>query len=94
MYSMVGLLVLVGYRLFATIIADFFFPCNTVDFPRDAADLVHKGFGGTLAGATQTKRHSFGIKLPNRIKGRQIQPLRIHTAPQCCHIQAALGDEL
>ncbi|MDY5202539.1 MAG: hypothetical protein SPH66_00990 [Gemmiger sp.] len=94
MYSMVGLLVLVCYRLFATIIADFFFPCNTVDFPCDAADLVHKGFGGALTGTAQTKRQGFGIKLPDRIKSRQIQALRIHTAPQRRHIQAALGDEL
>ena len=37
---------------------------------------MHKGFGGALAGATQTKRHSFGIKLPDRIKGRQILALQ------------------
>lgn len=42
MYSIVDLLVIGSFLLLASIIADFFGACNTVDFSRDATDLLHE----------------------------------------------------
>jgi len=80
--------------LLTTIIADFFSPCNTVNFACDAANLLHKRPRRLLASTAQTQGNAVGIKLPHGFEGRQVQPRGIYTAPQRGHIQAALGDDL
>ena len=94
MYSIVDLLGVIGFFLFVTIIADFFGACNTVDFSRDAADLLHERPCRLLASAAQTQSNAVCVKLVHRLKGRQVQPRSIHAAPQRGHIQTALGDKL
>ena len=94
MYSIVDLLVIGSFLLLASIIADFFGACNTVDFSRDATDLLHERPCRLLASAAQTQSNAVCIKLVHRLKGRQVQPRSIHAAPQRGHIQTALGDKL
>ena len=68
--------------------------CNTVDFSRDAADLLHERPCRLLASAAQTQSDAVCIKLVHRLKGRQVQPRSIHAAPQRGYIQTALGNKL
>ena len=94
MYSIVDLLVIGSFLLFASIIADFFGACNTVDFSRDASNLLHERPCRLLASAAQTQRNAVCVKLVHGLKGRQVQPRCVYAAPQRGHIQTALGDKL
>ena len=69
MYSIVDLLVIGSFLLLAPIIADFFGACNTVDFSRDAADLLHERSCRLLASAAQTQSDAVCIKLVHGFKG-------------------------